>query len=104
MPFTVEEFIGRPDDLVEEERVVHIIACRTVALLDQARVSHVRLVVNRIQGAVATARESQLETKAIRTLRIHILLCWEYMAVQRRLRSDSVVQAIEADRALLQKN
>lgn len=94
--------VGGPDCLEEEEGVVDIIALRAVALLDQAGVGNVRLVVRRVLLAGTAAREGKLNTNPVLAVGVEVVLLWHFVTVERRFWVLGVVQAVEAEGALTQ--
>lgn len=94
-----EELSG-PDGLVEKEGVVHIVPLGALALLDQVGVGNVAVVVVGVGLTGTAARETDLETHAVRAVLVHVRLGWKLVAVERRLRVAVVVEAVEAESAL----
>lgn len=97
------ELVSGKDGLVEKEWVVDIVSLRAVALLDQAWVCDVRLVVVRVLGSGSTARECHLEADTINTVGIHVLLVWELVAVEGCLWGLGVVEAVDTNSTLLEE-
>jgi len=89
------ELVGGPDGLVEEEGVVDIVALGALALLDKVGVGNVGVVVVRVRLAGTAARETDLKTHAVLTVLVHVGLGGELVAVERRLGSTGVVEAVE---------
>ena len=94
------ELVGGPDGLEEQERVVDIVALGALALLHKVGVGNVGVVVVRVGLAGTAARETNLETHAVLAVLVHVGLGGELVAVERRLGSTSVVQAVEAKGSL----
>lgn len=97
------EVVGSPDDFVEQSDQAGVEALGAVAVLDEIRVGHVRLVVLGIDVlSVPARRESQLETNAVGAVLVEVLLGGHEVAEQRSLRGLGVIQAVETESALLE--
>lgn len=97
------EILSGPNGLEKEEWVVVIVAIWAVTLLDKRWVCHVRSVVGRVELTCTARWESHLHADTVGAVGIHVIFRWELVAVEGRLGSPSIVEAVESNSTLLQE-
>lgn len=104
LALAVPERVRVPDRLVEQRHEPRLEAFRAHAIHDFARIGHVGLVVVGIHVlAVPARREHQLEADSVRAVLIQVRLVRQGMAIEGRFRISVVVETVEPDGLLLQR-
>lgn len=96
------ECVRIPDDLIQKTREANWEVFRTGSCHHQIRVGDVLLVVRAVEVvSIPARREHEFEANAISTVRIEELLVRKFMAIKSALGGSLIVQAVEAESALL---
>lgn len=97
------ELLGGKNGLEEEEWVVDVITFGAVTFLDERWVGDVRSVIVGVDLTRAARWKGHFEAQTIDTVVVHLILGWKDVAVERGFGLFAIVQAVEADGALLEE-